>query len=165
MALFTWIEAWYNPRRRHSALDSDSPIDFEARLLTCMDFPGERHEPIWSIVTEQSNSTVGAAGAARVAAARSAAGGDTDTLNTSIPPSYRKLGTGWNCSSRGWQETTGVRRRRIVRRCQTNSCSPTNILAMVPVLHRLATLSPSQSDACMDSHAPLRHHPLDQGYE
>ena len=31
MALFTWIEAWYNPRRRHSALDYDSPIDFEAR--------------------------------------------------------------------------------------------------------------------------------------
>jgi putative transposase len=31
LALFTWIEAWYNPRRRHSALDYDSPIDFEAR--------------------------------------------------------------------------------------------------------------------------------------
>ena len=31
MALFTWIEAWYNPRRRHSALDYDSPIDFEMR--------------------------------------------------------------------------------------------------------------------------------------
>ncbi len=31
MALFTWIEAWYNPRRRHSALDYDSPMDFEAR--------------------------------------------------------------------------------------------------------------------------------------
>jgi putative transposase len=31
LALFTWIEAWYNPRRRHSALDYDSPIDFEVR--------------------------------------------------------------------------------------------------------------------------------------
>ena len=31
MALFTWIEAWYNPRRRHSALDYDSPLDFEER--------------------------------------------------------------------------------------------------------------------------------------
>jgi len=31
MALFTWIEGWYNPRRRHSALDYDSPMDFEAR--------------------------------------------------------------------------------------------------------------------------------------
>jgi putative transposase len=31
MALFTWIEAWHNPRRRYSALDYDSPMDFEAR--------------------------------------------------------------------------------------------------------------------------------------
>jgi putative transposase len=31
MALFTWIKAWYNPRRRHGALDDDLPLDFEAR--------------------------------------------------------------------------------------------------------------------------------------
>jgi putative transposase len=31
MALFTWIEAWYNPRRRHSALGRISPIEFERR--------------------------------------------------------------------------------------------------------------------------------------
>jgi putative transposase len=31
MALFTWIEGWYNPRRRHSALDYVSPMDFEAQ--------------------------------------------------------------------------------------------------------------------------------------
>ena len=31
MALFTWIEGWYNPRRRHSALDHVSPMVFEAR--------------------------------------------------------------------------------------------------------------------------------------
>lgn len=31
MALFTWIGGWYDPRRRHSALDYDSPIDSEAR--------------------------------------------------------------------------------------------------------------------------------------
>jgi putative transposase len=31
MGLFTWIEAWYNPRRRHSALGRISPIDVERR--------------------------------------------------------------------------------------------------------------------------------------
>jgi putative transposase len=31
MALFTWIEAWYNPRRRHSAPGRISPIEFERR--------------------------------------------------------------------------------------------------------------------------------------
>jgi putative transposase len=32
-AIFEWIEAWYNPVRRHSALDYHSPIDYE-RLHT-----------------------------------------------------------------------------------------------------------------------------------
>jgi putative transposase len=30
-ALFTWIEGWYNPRRRHSALDYVSPMVYEER--------------------------------------------------------------------------------------------------------------------------------------
>jgi putative transposase len=30
-AIFEWIEAWYNPRRRHTSIGSLSPIDFEAR--------------------------------------------------------------------------------------------------------------------------------------
>jgi putative transposase len=29
MAIFTFVEGWYNPRRRHSALDYLSPIDYE----------------------------------------------------------------------------------------------------------------------------------------
>jgi transposase InsO family protein len=28
-AIFEWIEGWYNPRRRHSAIDMLSPIDYE----------------------------------------------------------------------------------------------------------------------------------------
>ena len=29
MAIFEFIEGWYNPHRRHSALDYLSPIDYE----------------------------------------------------------------------------------------------------------------------------------------
>ena len=28
-AIFEWIEAWYNPRRRHTSIDDLSPIDYE----------------------------------------------------------------------------------------------------------------------------------------
>lgn len=30
-AIFAYIETWYNPRRRHSALDYCSPVDYEGR--------------------------------------------------------------------------------------------------------------------------------------
>lgn len=30
LAVFEWIEAWYNPRRRHTSVGSLSPIDYEA---------------------------------------------------------------------------------------------------------------------------------------
>jgi putative transposase len=36
MALFEWIEGWYNPRRRHSALGYLSPNDFEARATEAL---------------------------------------------------------------------------------------------------------------------------------
>lgn len=29
MAVFSWLEGWYNPRRRHSALGQRSPVQFE----------------------------------------------------------------------------------------------------------------------------------------
>ena len=33
-AIFTWIEGWYNPHRRHSSLDYLSPQEFERRRNT-----------------------------------------------------------------------------------------------------------------------------------
>jgi putative transposase len=33
MAVFDWIEGWYNPRRRHSALGRVSPLTYERRFV------------------------------------------------------------------------------------------------------------------------------------
>jgi putative transposase len=39
MAVFTFIEGWYNPSRRHSALGYLSPADYERRRLTELPIP------------------------------------------------------------------------------------------------------------------------------
>ncbi len=31
MAIFDYIEGWYNPHRRHSALGHESPVTYERR--------------------------------------------------------------------------------------------------------------------------------------
>ena len=33
MAVFRYIEGWYNPHRRHSALDYNSPVNYERKQL------------------------------------------------------------------------------------------------------------------------------------
>lgn len=39
LAVFTWIEGWYNPRRRHSSLGQISPARFEERNATPKEKP------------------------------------------------------------------------------------------------------------------------------
>ena len=34
LAVFSFIEGWYNPHRRHSSIDYLSPINYEQRLKT-----------------------------------------------------------------------------------------------------------------------------------
>ena len=44
-ALFTWIEGWYNPRRRHSGLNYLSPINFERKYVQQKDHSEEHGLP------------------------------------------------------------------------------------------------------------------------
>jgi putative transposase len=44
MALFTYIEGWYNPRRRHSALGQRSPMEFEEIHRQQFTHPAQRAE-------------------------------------------------------------------------------------------------------------------------
>ena len=41
LAIFSFIESWYNPRRRHSGLGYLSPIDFERRFKQQLPTPAQ----------------------------------------------------------------------------------------------------------------------------
>ena len=43
LAVFSWIEGWYNLRRRHSALAYRSPVNFEESQTTIPDTPRSEH--------------------------------------------------------------------------------------------------------------------------
>ena len=43
MAVFTWIEGWYNPRRRHSGLSYLSPVNFERSHEALFDVVEDAH--------------------------------------------------------------------------------------------------------------------------
>lgn len=46
LAVFEWIEAWYNPRRRHTSLDGYSPIDYERAHTPPPTRPEHPTEPV-----------------------------------------------------------------------------------------------------------------------
>ena len=55
-ALFVWIEGWYNPRRRHSALHYLSPINFERKHIDLENRRQEHGLPTASAGTSQTPS-------------------------------------------------------------------------------------------------------------
>jgi len=53
-AVFTWIEAWYNPRRLHSALGYLSPIKFEEKTVADNDRVQQHGLPTASVGSSQA---------------------------------------------------------------------------------------------------------------
>ena len=56
LAVFTWIEGWYNPRRRHSALGYLSPVNFEKRLTSIPETDVQRTKPEHSTMNASESS-------------------------------------------------------------------------------------------------------------
>ncbi len=44
MAIFDFIEAWYNPHRRHSGIEYDSPVNYEKRLGSSMRWESQKND-------------------------------------------------------------------------------------------------------------------------
>lgn len=47
MAIFQWLEGWYNPHRRHSALGYLSPINFGVFSRICGSLPAPVADPTY----------------------------------------------------------------------------------------------------------------------
>lgn len=58
LAVFTWIEAWYNPRRRHSALEYLSPLNYERKHATVTHELGLPTAPLASGLLRAGGGTV-----------------------------------------------------------------------------------------------------------
>jgi putative transposase len=46
LAVFDFVEGWYNPHRLHSALDYRSPSDYEKEYFQEQPLPSERLPPV-----------------------------------------------------------------------------------------------------------------------
>jgi putative transposase len=54
MAVFTWIESWYNPHRRHSSLGYRSPMNYERQALGHPSGESLRQNPALLPLTRQT---------------------------------------------------------------------------------------------------------------